>query len=1131
MSEDKQFAESVVNNEESLQDLAWAIDMSQGQFSLILARCNYVAFRETLTQRLREICLVEIHEIVLQPPITTIYTTIRENLGDVQPSAVMVLGLESLNNLEQLLTSMNVAREEFRKNCPFPLVLWINDDISQKLIRLAPDFYSWATLNVFAITADILSDRLEQQTNALFTRSLDLGASQLLQNGTILDCEDYLEVQTAWRDLQNQGQELNPALQASLEFALGREAYVKDQIDDGLIYYQQSLTFWQQNNNFLRQGVLLFNIGLCHYRTAYLAHTDNHSHWQQARLNFQQCIQVFELEQRPDLVAKFISPLGEVLRQLKEWQALEDLATKSLQLHTTYATQAQLAQDYGFLAEVALCRQDAEQARTMSERALEILATHTPEQKQQGWYLLLLARSLRHLGEIDAAVNSLEIAKSEDPQDNPRLYIQILEELRSLYFEQRQYLKAFDIKLTRRSLEQQFGFRAFIGAGRLQPQRQTRTALTSTTDQEIVAEEIIASGRQRDITELIQRIGSTKYKLTVIHGQSGVGKSSLVNAGLVPALKLKIIGTQDVLPIALRVYTDWVKELGKILADALTNKKIPLSYSLDSVTNIVDQLTKNSECNLLTVLIFDQFEEFFFVCKEASQRLEFFDFLGNCLNIPDVKIVLSMREDYLHYLLICNRLPKMAAISKDILSKDVLYSLGNFLPQDAKNFIKKHSQLNLEPALIDEVVQDLAWELGEVRPIELQVVGAQMQTENITTLGRYRQLGPKEKLVQRYLEEIIKDCGAENQQIAQILLYLLTDEHNTRPLKTQADLEKDLKALAANLETELNKLGLVLEIFVKSGLVFLLPENPVNRYQLVHDYLVIFIRRQQEPQLNKLIAELETERKQRQIVEDTNEQLNLLIAELENEKKQRSFSEEQQRTLERANEDIRQLFGRYLTDEVVAHLLESPEALKLGGERRRITIVTSDLRGFTAISERLQPEEVVKILNFYLECMADEITKYQGTIDEFMGDGILVLFGAPTARKDDAIRAVACGVAMQMAMVKVNAKMQEWGLPPLEMGIGINTGVVVVGNIGSEKHTKYGIIGSQVNLTYRIEGYTRGCEIIISESTFQEVESVVIVDSQIQVTPKGVKEPINIYKIAGIAGDYNLFLPQHQEEL
>ncbi|NET69498.1 MAG: adenylate/guanylate cyclase domain-containing protein [Sphaerospermopsis sp. SIO1G2] len=229
--------------------------------------------------------------------------------------------------------------------------------------------------------------------------------------------------------------------------------------------------------------------------------------------------------------------------------------------------------------------------------------------------------------------------------------------------------------------------------------------------------------------------------------------------------------------------------------------------------------------------------------------------------------------------------------------------------------------------------------------------------------------------------------------------------------------------------------------------------------------------------------------------------------------------------------EIRKIFGRYINDEVVSTILESPEGLKLGGERKKITIFTSDLRGFTATSERLPPEEVVKILNFYLECMADEITKYQGTIDEFMGDGILVLFGAPTARKDDAARAVACAIAMQLAMVKVNAQMKEWKLPPLEMGIGINTGVVVVGNIGSEKRTKYGVVGNQVNLTYRIESYTTGGEIIISEATYQEVKSIVLVDDVMKVTPKGVKGATNVYKIAGIESDHNLFLPKIEEKL
>ena len=232
----------------------------------------------------------------------------------------------------------------------------------------------------------------------------------------------------------------------------------------------------------------------------------------------------------------------------------------------------------------------------------------------------------------------------------------------------------------------------------------------------------------------------------------------------------------------------------------------------------------------------------------------------------------------------------------------------------------------------------------------------------------------------------------------------------------------------------------------------------------------------------------------------------------------------------RSASDIRNIFGRYLSAEIVYNLLEKPEGLKLGGERRKITILTSDLRGFTALSERLQPEEVVKILNFYLSSMADVITTYQGTIDEFMGDGILVLFGAPTLREDDAQRAIACAVAMQLAMEKVNEQLEKWNLSPLDMGIGINTGEVVVGNIGSEKRTKYGVVGSQVNLTYRIESYTTGGQILISEMTLNQAgRNLIKIENQKLVQPKGVKKSITIYEVGGILGNYNLFISKQEQ--
>lgn len=231
----------------------------------------------------------------------------------------------------------------------------------------------------------------------------------------------------------------------------------------------------------------------------------------------------------------------------------------------------------------------------------------------------------------------------------------------------------------------------------------------------------------------------------------------------------------------------------------------------------------------------------------------------------------------------------------------------------------------------------------------------------------------------------------------------------------------------------------------------------------------------------------------------------------------------------RTGVEIRKTFGRYLTNEVVANLLENPTGLTMGGERRKITMLTSDIRGFTATAEKLPPEEVIKILNFYLGSMADVITKYQGTIDEFMGDGILVLFGAPTHREDDAQRSVACALEMQLAMTKVNQQIIQWGFPSLSMGIGINTGEVVVGNIGSEKRTKYGIVGNHVNLTYRIESYTTGGQILISETTLQEAGKTVIINSIKTVQAKGIQEPITIYDVGGMKEPFNLKLNPEEE--
>src|SRR2546425_3848750 len=189
----------------------------------------------------------------------------------------------------------------------------------------------------------------------------------------------------------------------------------------------------------------------------------------------------------------------------------------------------------------------------------------------------------------------------------------------------------------------------------------------------------------------------------------------------------------------------------------------------------------------------------------------------------------------------------------------------------------------------------------------------------------------------------------------------------------------------------------------------------------------------------------------------------------------------------------------------------------------------SDVRGFTALTECLEPQEVMTFLNRYLEAMVDVILAYRGTIIEMLGDGLLVLFGAPLSRDDDAERAVACALAMQLRLADINALHHRAGLPDVEMGIGIHTGEVVVGHIGSQQRTKYGVVGSAVNLTGRIESYTTGGQILISPTTYAETAALLTVSQQLSVAPKGVAAPITLYAVSGMRGPHALCLPRPTE--
>jgi class 3 adenylate cyclase len=218
---------------------------------------------------------------------------------------------------------------------------------------------------------------------------------------------------------------------------------------------------------------------------------------------------------------------------------------------------------------------------------------------------------------------------------------------------------------------------------------------------------------------------------------------------------------------------------------------------------------------------------------------------------------------------------------------------------------------------------------------------------------------------------------------------------------------------------------------------------------------------------------------------------------------------------------IRRMFGRYVSDDIADAVMQQAESLELGGEKRRVSILMSDLVSFTPLTESLEAGQVVAILNNHLSAMTDVIQAYGGTIDEFIGDAILAFFGAPIAREDDSARAVACALAMQDAMSAVNDRNRNQGLPDIAMRIAIATGDVVVGNIGSERRSKYAAVGSAINLAARIEAKAHANEVMISDATQHSVSDVAHVAEVREIVAKGFDGPVRIHRVTAIDGSYD----------
>jgi adenylate cyclase len=215
-----------------------------------------------------------------------------------------------------------------------------------------------------------------------------------------------------------------------------------------------------------------------------------------------------------------------------------------------------------------------------------------------------------------------------------------------------------------------------------------------------------------------------------------------------------------------------------------------------------------------------------------------------------------------------------------------------------------------------------------------------------------------------------------------------------------------------------------------------------------------------------------------------------------------------------AKEEVaRANYSRFLPEYVVKQMLENPESFKLGGVTQTITVLFADIRGFTRISEHAAPEQIVQLLNRYFSAMTDIIFAHGGTLDKYLGDGLMALFGAPTVTPKDAANAIAAAVAMQRRMLSINDELRAEGFPEIGIGIGLHTGEVIVGYIGSERRSEYTAIGDAVNTSSRLESNAKAGEILVSEVTAQAARSRYQLAPRDPITVKNREQPVPLFEV------------------
>ncbi|NJN62307.1 MAG: hypothetical protein HC795_12970 [Coleofasciculaceae cyanobacterium RL_1_1] len=582
------------DNLEMLASLAWAIDCARGEFRLFLLRCDYTALRSTAIEQLHAACVEPLLTLSLTPDTTKLFSVLSRQIDALGrdnrqasslPNGVLVTGLEAIADLDGFLGTLNQMRETFREHCPFPIVLLVEAEFIRRFQRQAKDFETWASIDVLEVDPQRIEAWLTWQRDQLFMGLIDVTAPPIDQ--PFLNTCELSDVTAALRDLQQvqPPREIEPDVLSFYDFLCGRDAYEQDRLTEAITFYQRGRdrradpdptlaansapvpdptdstrptntsrtpypglrTLIDRPTPEIQTAALAANlsalghlvslhIGLCYYRRSVLRDRSS-TDLETARSLLLDILESSAGVGAWAIVSRFIGIGGEVLRDLEDWETLRIVAQGAQRLHELNGARSELSRDYSLLADLALADGDLDTAQAWIDRIETELAAivedSNPAQKNALTVRLTLtrARILLALQREDEAIALLEQQRHQPCADHPRLYITLLEQLRSLYFQRRQYRIAFAVRADRHAFEHEHGLRAFIGAARLRSPKFTPasrdTSSGSSPPQMAIAPEIIASGRQRDVTTLVERISRKDLKVTTLYGFSGVGKARL----------------------------------------------------------------------------------------------------------------------------------------------------------------------------------------------------------------------------------------------------------------------------------------------------------------------------------------------------------------------------------------------------------------------------------------------------------------------------------------------------------------------------------------------------------------------------------------------------------------------------